>query len=226
MAESETLVGIEGQHSPELNMVETMQAISRKRPVFHSEADFQHALAWQLHEESSQWQVRLECPLTDNPGETGHLDLLLLHDGHRVAIELKYKKSPLIAQFEGETFRLKGDFAQDLGRYDFLRDVERLERATSQRKSEGYAVLLTNDPAYWSTSPRTTNSDGFRVTEQRRITGILKWSSSAGKGTTEGRTEPISIKGSYYCAWSDYSSVAGPSVRGNGRFRYLALKVT
>jgi len=49
---------------------ETMAALARVRPLFHSEADFQHAFAWQLHSADPDARIRLEtrprpgCALT------------------------------------------------------------------------------------------------------------------------------------------------------------------
>ena len=37
-----------------------MAALARVRPLFHSEADFQHAFAWQLHSAHPDARIRLE----------------------------------------------------------------------------------------------------------------------------------------------------------------------
>ncbi len=37
-----------------------LATLAGSRKVFHSEADFQHALAWQIHEAMPDSQVRLE----------------------------------------------------------------------------------------------------------------------------------------------------------------------
>ena len=45
---------------------------------------------------------------------------------------------------------LRNDGVQDLGRYDFIKDIERIERiAAHVPQAEGYALLLTNDSSYW-----------------------------------------------------------------------------
>ena len=43
-----------------LDIANLMLGLSKSRPIFHSEADFQHALAWQIHERLPDCQVRLE----------------------------------------------------------------------------------------------------------------------------------------------------------------------
>lgn len=210
-----------------LDVVKVMQTLSGERPVFHSEADFQHALAWQIHLQSPKSRIRLEYPLSVDYEESGHLDLMLFEEEREVAFELKYKKARFFAPLQREIFLLKADSAQDIGRYDFLRDVQRLEKAISERRNAGgYAILLTNDSLYWKPSQRETISDSFRLTEGRKITGTLSWTAKAGKGTTEGRDLPISLKGMYECVWRDYSFIApGEYVKGRGEFKYLIFTV-
>ena len=53
-----------------------MQELSKSRPIFHSEADFQHALAWQIHETMPDSQIRLEYPFRFD-GSTIYLDIWL-----------------------------------------------------------------------------------------------------------------------------------------------------
>ena len=43
-----------------LDIANLMLGLSTARPIFHSEADFQHAFAWQLHERLPDCQIRLE----------------------------------------------------------------------------------------------------------------------------------------------------------------------
>ena len=43
-----------------LDIPELMRELARERPLFHSEADFQHALAWRIHETISDCGIRLE----------------------------------------------------------------------------------------------------------------------------------------------------------------------
>ena len=43
-----------------LDIDQLMACLADTRKVFHSEADFQHALAWQIHRAMPEGQVRLE----------------------------------------------------------------------------------------------------------------------------------------------------------------------
>lgn len=109
-------------------------------------------------------------------------------------------------------------------RYDFVRDVERVEAvARAQPGVQGYALALTNDSSYWRvpTVPRPTIDAAFRIHEGSILSRRLAWADSAGSGTTRGRTKAHVLHGSYQLHWADYSEVApGPA----GTFRYMLVE--
>jgi hypothetical protein len=108
----------------ELSELETLLAATAAvRPIFHSEADFQHAFAWQLHEAHPDARIRLET----RPSPGVRLDVLATIDGLRIAFELKYLLRDITVTIDGELFQLPNGGAQDLRRYDFVKDVARLE---------------------------------------------------------------------------------------------------
>lgn len=43
-----------------MNVHPLMSQLAGTRPIFHSEADFQHALAWEIQNQHPQAAVRLE----------------------------------------------------------------------------------------------------------------------------------------------------------------------
>jgi len=49
------------QHVPDL--LAELQGLAHCQPIFHSEADFQHALAWRLHELWPEARIRLDGKL-------------------------------------------------------------------------------------------------------------------------------------------------------------------
>ena len=155
--------------------------------------------------------------------ENLYLDLWL--SGIGIALELKYATGRLDHDEGGETFSLRNQSAQDVRRYDVVRDVERLEKVSRlPHVRGGYAILLTNDAAYWTppTRPPDTIDAAFRVHEGRTIGGRLAWSKRAGAGTTKGRQSAIEVSGPYDLRWRDYSTVEDGK---NQRFRYLAVHV-
>lgn len=190
------------------------------RPIFHNEADFQHALAWHFHERWPAARVRLEGrPLAN---ESLYLDIWLELEQQAWAIELKYPARRFDVNLDDEQFSLRNHGAQDITRYDFIRDIARLERITRHRAfARGLALLLTNDPSYWQPGPRADTIDAaFRLHQGRHLTGEVSWGVHAGDGTTKGRTLPHQLLGAYLMEWQDYSLVEGTE-----RFRLLPVLV-
>ena len=194
-----------------------------KRPVFHSEADFQHALAWEIHARCPTCSMRLELK-PPRLASRMHIDIWAADRESILALELKYKTRGLRTTVEGEPFDLTNQSAQDCGRYDFLKDVQRLEGVVSQLDGiTAYALLLTNDSAYWtSPSSNATCDASFRLHENRTASGELRWEARTSPGTMRGREDPIIIRGAYRLLWQDYSQ---PTTASRGKFRYLLVKV-
>ena len=204
-----------------LDIDRLMEELARGRPAFHSEADFQHALAWRIREAAPDCRIRLEHK--PFPDERMYLDLWLPDIG--VALELKYLTRKLAFEHGDESFALTDQEARDQGRYDFLKDVQRLERCGALPcVRAGIAVLLTNDSGYWKRPRRhDTNDAAFRLHDGRAIAGNMAWSERAGPGTTKGRKDPIRLAGSYRLRWRDYADL------GEGKrrlFRYLAVRTS
>jgi hypothetical protein len=197
-----------------------MAALATRRPVFHSEADFQHAFAWEIHEENPSARIRLETRA--RPGV--RLDVLAVINGRRVAFELKYLLRNLTITIDDELFELPNQSAQDTRRYDFVKDVARLEVLTSEGYADnGFSIALTNDPSYWQGRNREDVAyAAFRLGEGRTLAGAAAWAAHTGAGTMRGRELPLALLGSYELRWRDFSTVDG--VRNNA-FRYLVVQV-
>ena len=207
-----------------LEVCELMKDLARKRPVFHSEADFQHALAWHIREVGLDPRIRLERPVKwPRPTDRIYLDLWL--PGSSVAVELKYRTQRLEYKDEDECFDLRDQSAHDTGRYDFLKDVQRLEQLSVSKRTvvqSGLAILLTNDHLYWDCPKRKTNDAQFRIHGGRTIKGKMEWSKRAGAGTTKGRRAAICLKDSYDLAWQCYANLGDGT---HQQFRYLAIPI-
>ena len=200
-----------------------MASLSERRQLFHSEADFQHALAWRIHETVPDCEIRLEFNPFPDPAKRRRTYIDIWLPTEEVAVELKYLTRKLNSERHGERYYLSDQGAQDQKRYDFLKDIQRLETVVSERKAKaGFAILLTNDQGYWNVGQPNTYDTAFRIHEGRRISGVLAWSENAKPGTTKDRETPISLNGTYSCSWTDYSHLEGESY---GRFRYLAISV-
>ena len=142
-----------------------------------------------------------------------------------MALELKYKTRQFHVHLNGECFDLLDQSAQDIGRHDFLKDIERLEQVTCGRPGVvGLALMLTNDSSYWKSPQHADTVDAsFRLHEGRIVNGKLTWGSSASAGTTKGRSDPINISGRYTLQWKDYSTIESEATYRT--FRYLLVQV-
>ncbi|HEX5424757.1 MAG TPA: hypothetical protein VFW94_14505 [Candidatus Acidoferrales bacterium] len=200
-----------------------LRELQNRQPIFHSEADFQHALAWEIHTRYPNATVRLEI----HPGRIGpreYIDIWVKHGDAICVIELKYKTRKLDAIWNGEEFHLLNQGAQDIGRYDFIKDVVRVERfVTGHPMASGYAVLLTNDDTYWRTTTRLDTADSsFRIHDDRELSGALRWSEATGPGTMRGRENPLILTNLHRIHWIDYSELPE---KGPNKFRYALLRI-
>jgi hypothetical protein len=202
---------------------DVMAQLAKKRPIFHSEADFQHAFAWELHRRLPDSDVSLERPYRAKAA-TLHLDMLVQSEGQSLAIELKYKTRKFEHSTSDQSYHLSNQSAQDIGRYDFIKDIWRLEEITrSIPQCVGWAIMLTNDSTYWGNSKRADTVDAFfRLSEGLTIHGTRDWGERASAGTKKNRETPLVLTNSYQLRWADYST---PSTRPNGTFRFLAVEV-
>jgi len=177
-------------------IIELLIELSTRRPVFHSEKDFQHAIAWLIQEKHPDWSVRLEYPIQD----IGAIDILLRHSEDQFLLELKYKTSAGFHEIDGEVFRLKNHGAHPLNRYDGLKDVERIQKSSLC----GATIFLTNDLSYWKQDG--DNGDQFSLASGR-VTDpgtILKWN-RPDEPLAKKRPSPICLNSRYEFRWSDYS---------------------
>ena len=209
-----------------IDVADVLARLAVERQVFHSEKDFQVSLGIQIGK-TMGIPVRLESrPLRE---EKMYLDIYL--PTMRVAIELKYKTRRLDVELYGEQFWLLDQRAHDNGRYDFLADLERLEYVVKKGAVErGIAILLTNDPLYW-TRPRLTDTvdAAFQLEDGRVLRGELAWRTAGDRGPRE---TPIALRGSHDLVWRDYAVVNSgrPGTETVGAryraFRYLAVELT
>ncbi|MCF7885439.1 MAG: hypothetical protein K9M80_03005 [Candidatus Marinimicrobia bacterium] len=205
------------------NLHHILNKLSNQRPIFYSEADFKHALAWFIQNLYKNAKIRLEVPFSKSK-QSRYLDLLVKLNRNSIPIEIKYKTRELSVNLEDESYNLKGQGAQDLGRYDFFKDIQRIEHwIKNNNKCYGWIVFLTNDSAYWKAPGRPNVSyKNFRMEDGRKVSGTLTWNKNAGSGTTKNREDPIHLKNQYPLNWKDYSSFNKP---GYSVFKYLAINV-
>jgi hypothetical protein len=203
-----------------VDVISALSDLAARRPVFHSERDFQHALAWQIQLNHPPAQIRLET----RPRRSVHLDMLIRLGGRRTAVELKYLVAAMHATISEESFDLPHQSANDISRHDVIKDITRTEAAAADgHANDGCVVVLTNDRSYWQPATRADTIDAaFRLHEGRILEGTLAWGSHAGQGTTTGRDAPLLLTGRYACHWRDYSYVTLTNGK-TSQFRYLLI---
>ena len=203
-------------------ITKTMAKLAKDRPIFHAEADFQHALAWQIKADHPEAKIRLESrPL---PEESMFLDLLVELNGQRLGIECKYMVKEIATTHDGEAFRLRDQSAHDIRRYDCLKDIARLERFVHEKGIDvGLFLAVSNDSAYWKPSAgRATMDKDFRIHEGREVSGVLRWAPHTGAGTMKSREQPLTLANTYKLKWQPFSQPTKDTKRA---FRYLAVPV-
>ncbi|MGY1777751.1 hypothetical protein ACI8AV_17985 [Geodermatophilus sp. SYSU D00804] len=198
-----------------------MEELARRRPVFHSEADFQFAFAQVIQSLVPDAHIRLEVPLRGVRGLKGsqYLDLMCSSPAGRTAIELKYFTRSWTGT-DGSTeeqFRLRHHAATDLARRNLVFDIARLEQFTGAGVADnGLALMLTNDRNLWLPSRRATSNDHeFHINEGVTLKGVLRWAKDLYPGNTR------ELTGKYPIRWNNYSELGG----SHGAFRWLAIRV-
>jgi len=197
-----------------------MESLRTKRLLFYNEADFQHALAWELHLAHPDADLRLEIPQYG-----GRVDLFFAASSLRVAIELKYPRAKFATELPGEPapYARSNPDAVDDTRYAIAQDIERLERVVGDGTADvGCLLLLTNESSFWREPRRaTTAMDAkFRIHEGASLAGALEW----GAG---GRSkDAIALRGEYTAGWRDYSELPVPPTTGAATLRYVALLIS
>ena len=192
---------------PDMN--QAMETLAQSRPAFYSEADFKHALSWQIQQDNRSVRIRQEVGNLIEGPDRRYVDIWLPDSG--TAIELKYPTKTGVIVHEDEEFRLRDQSAQDLGCYGFCLDIPRLEGIVENgRARDGYAILLTNEHLYWNRPNKADGNDAdFVLHQDREITGRLSWKLGTSASTLKGRETPIEIRGRYRVQWWEDSRPHG-----------------
>ena len=208
----------------------TLMELAVQRPVFQNEMDFQFSFAWQIKMKFPNWNIRFEKNLTDSEDEKRRIDLWIEGE-NTYAIELKYPTQELFHEVNNEIFKLRNKSAVDYARYDFLKDIKRMEEAVSNNTNvKGYAILITNDMAIEIPATKDDVADfQFRIDEGRVINNEeLDWIRKEGGQSYGERENPIKLKGTYRFNWKDYSELKMKNNLPvtNGKFRYLLVEIS
>ena len=208
------------------NIEKAFKSLMKKRSFFVSEADFQHSFAIELRDKfkGKKDAVYLEYPFRQGK-KYAYIDIVLVHKQEMYPIELKYKtkktdcKDTLPNTNQKACELLKTHSAQDLGAYDFLYDVYRIEKSNM---NAGVAIMLTNDPWYWTEGKRESICDDFRIYQDRTVKRKLKlnWNIPDEQKTNDKhftRKRPgFKLENEYKCKWSE---------KNGAGFKYLYVEI-
>ena len=136
------------------------------------------------------------------------LDIVVKKDGEYCPVELKYKTRKVerkISRFDedltADVVVMKNQGAQDLGMYDFWKDVRRVElvRNRFERVKGGLAVFVTNDGFYTKGSKESSNNYLFGMAGEAARSTKKYW---ANPESTCAKTHPnFEVERAYSIEW-------------------------
>lgn len=180
-----------------------------KRSAYYSEAAVQLKIGIELYK-----RLKVE-PMMEKKipkiKRNEYLDIFInTNTGRRYGIELKYKTTNV------NRFQYVKQGAQNNGRYDFLKDVQRLEKLKSIKKiHKGFAILLTNDASYWSKLRTGSAVAQFELPDSKTLKKKFKARWKGRKGKT------ITLARQYTIKWSSECDCRN----GKAPFRYCLIEM-
>ena len=187
--------------------------ISQQTELMFNEIDFQIQLALYLRSSGHYDDVDVEYSLPkdimpDYDWDSNlRIDLVVSRDGKYCPVELKYptcKVTKAISRFGKhipEAVVMKNQGAQDIVRYNFWKDVRRIEVLNSRFDSVegGIAVIMTNDSSYVRPVRPDSSCAPFSTSEGNVVgPGTVDWQNMP---TVRENHPPFTLNGSYTARW-------------------------
>ncbi|WP_156673184.1 hypothetical protein [Mycobacterium sp. E3251] len=195
-----------------------MTVLSSRRPVFHSEFDFQFALC-DVIARAGVTRIRLErmVQLPDSP--RFEVDIMGCLNGLPMALELKYPKKRFLGKVStdgyDELFNLPSSGADDLDAHAIWKDAARIEKLMAAEIVEAGAVIALSNFEFWDQRKHRqgTQAYDFRLWQGRELEAGTVLNFTEPKGAHS----PVELRYSYLCDWHPYSDPLASD------FRYLVL---
>ena len=210
-----------------MNLKQILKELSRERPIFHSEGDFQFSLSYKIRESYPVLNVRNEFPIKIS-NKSRKIDIAIFDNSkNAILIELKYKPTEIFYRSDIEKYQLKKLIKIEYGYYGFIKDIYRLETFGNNEElkqeydlNESYALILTNDERFWRLSKTTAKYKDFLLYEGRELSGDFNYNK---KVKNKIFMDSFQLSNSYSCFWQDYSQIN--NISKNCNFRYLLIRV-
>lgn len=194
-----------------------LEVLKRRHKIFRNEDDLKVKLYDVIRDIYRNLRVETEYYASfDNKKD---IDIVVIMGNEYYPIELKYKKSAFKGIVDSIEYNLSNDEARNIGRYLFLKDIERIEKFRDNEPlfKKGYTIFITNDLSYLK---ETSNEDiEFSIHEGVIKTGTLNWNRETPKKDYE---EPITLKGTYTMNWKEFSKINDEKA---GTFMYLVNEI-
>lgn len=218
------------------SIISAFMNLKQKHRFFVSEADFQASFTWELaqvFQDRPDVKIYREFPVRvyDTKWRTIYIDILVVADGQRFPIELKYKTaridSDALYEDTGIPVRdiLKPQGAEDEGCYDCWKDISRIEKlVNSGFAHSGIFICIANDKYYWS-GKCGVNAQAyvFRMNPGNKCSGEYNWNlSNCANPEKLLKARPnLHIKNAYEFAWQDFYDIQAQ----NGLFKFLLVTI-
>lgn len=194
-----------------------LEVLKRRHKIFRNEDDFKVKLYDVIRDIYRNLRVETEYYASfDNKKD---IDIVVIMGNEYYPIELKYKKSAFNGIVDSIEYNLSNDEARNIGRYLFLKDIERIEKFRDNEPlfKKGYTIFITNDLSYLK---ETSNEDiEFSIHEGVIKTGTLNWNRETPKKDYE---DPITLNGTYTMNWKEFSKITDEKA---GTFMYLVNEI-
>lgn len=201
---------------------ETLKKVIFNGNIPVCEAQLQYELAIELGKSYPKAKIYLEYPAVDkNSNKRIYYDLVIVENNTYYVIELKYKTKAENVSIYGVSYELKTHAAQDLGRFDYLKDISRIENFsanTNKNFGGGFAVIVTNDNVYWKNDGEGCLYKEFALNIGATISkGNKNWANGTKTSSVgEKRIKGLTLLKDYPVKWEPIADTS---------FQYLLLEI-
>lgn len=192
--------------------------IRGREQLLYNERDFQMHLAIFLKEKGAYDKIDVEYSLPKDFTQTHgyewggdlRLDIVVEKDGMFAVVELKYTtkgENKRILRFNspiGDVKVIRDHYQQNYRRYDFWKDVRRIERVKEwfpESVVGGVAVMLTNDASYLKVPRKGVDYEAFSIAKGRVVADGSRYMSWKDPKTKS--YPPIRLDGNYLVQWEE-----------------------